>query len=237
MFDLEISAPSESIDRAAEFNARLEHATPQQVIRAALDQFSGRIAILSSFGSESAVLLHMVAGIDRHVPVLFLDTGMLFLETLAYRDELAERLGLTDIRVFEPEPADIRAQDPDGMLWSENPGACCGLRKVVPLERALSGFHASFNGRKRFHGESRALIEVAEADGPRVKVNPLANMAFDDLKTYFERNDLPRHPLQSLGFSSIGCMPCTSRTRAGEGVRAGRWRGTGKTECGIHLAK
>ena len=237
MFDNTATASPEIAAAAFELDRRLDTAGPGDVIAAAIDRYRGGIAAVSSFGTESAVLLHMVAAVDRHTPVLFLDTGLLFEETLTYRDQLADRLGLTDIRVFRPDEAEIRSRDPDSMLWSENPDACCAFRKVVPLERALGGFEAWFNGRKRFHGESRSALPVVEADGTRVKFNPLANIPADELKSYFERHDLPRHPLQALGFSSIGCMPCTSRTRQGEGVRAGRWRGTGKTECGIHIAK
>jgi phosphoadenosine phosphosulfate reductase len=237
MFDNTALAPPEIAAAAIELDRRLYDARPAEVIAAALDRYEGSTAAVSSFGTESAVLLHMVAGVDRHTPVLFLDTGMLFEETLAYRDQLADRLGLTDIRVFRPEDAAVAAGDPDSMLWSQDTNACCALRKVVPLERALQGFDAWFNGRKRFHGDSRSALPVVEADGARIKFNPLANIPADELKSYFERHDLPRHPLQSLGFSSIGCMPCTSRTREGEGVRAGRWRGSGKTECGIHITK
>lgn len=237
MFDNATDADPAIAEEAARLDLRLADSAPRDVIAAALERFEGHVASVSSFGTESAVLLHMVAAVDRHAPVLFLDTGMLFEETLAYRDQLADRLGLTDIRVFAPEAGETEARDPDRMLWSTDPDLCCAMRKVVPLTNALRGFDAWFNGRKRLHGDSRAALPVVEADGERIKVNPLANIPPQELRDYFEANDLPRHPLQGLGFSSIGCMPCTSRTAPGEGVRAGRWRGTGKTECGIHLSK
>ncbi|MGQ4275184.1 phosphoadenylyl-sulfate reductase [Terrihabitans sp. B22-R8] len=236
MFDLATISTKDVTDRAEALDARLTDQPPHQVLEAILSEsFEGGPAVVSSFGTESAVLLHMVAEIDPKVPVLFLDTGMLFPETLAYRDALQEQIGMTDIRIFTPDPEDERRLDPEAMLWSSDTEACCGFRKVLPLARALDGFGVWFNGRKRYHGDSRSALPVVEADGPRIKVNPLANFTGQDIQTYFVRHHLPLHPLQALGFSSIGCMPCTSRTRPGEGPRSGRWRGSAKTECGIHI--
>lgn len=202
-----------------------------------LDEFPGRIALVSSFGAEAAVLLHMVAGIEPRLPVIFLDTGKLFGETRRYRDELTARLGLLDVRSVTPDAAQIDALDPDGVLWFGNPDMCCHIRKVEPLDRALRGFDAWITGRKNFQGASRSnlqRIERNEEDG-RIKVNPLAQWQKEDLDAYFERHQLPRHPLEADGFLSIGCMPCTDRVAPGEDARAGRWRGREKTECGIHL--
>lgn len=238
MFDLATTADEELTERARALDARLTDAAPQKVLETLLSQrFDGGIAAVSSFGTESAVLLHMIAEIDPETPVLFLDTGMLFPETLAYRDELQDKLGLTDIRVFTPDPKDRERLDPEDMLWASDTDACCHFRKVLPLGRALDGFGAWLNGRKRYHGETRSELAVVEADGPRIKANPLANFDGQDIQSYFVRHHLPLHPLQKLGFSSIGCMPCTSRTLPGESVRAGRWRGSGKTECGIHFGE
>lgn len=237
MFDAAVAADDALKERAAALNARLENMAPQDVMAAILaEDFDGTVGAVSSFGTESAVLLHMLAEIDPTTPVLFLDTGMLFPETLDYRDQLQERLGLTDVRVFTPEESDRLRLDPDNMLWASDTDACCGFRKVLPLGRALDGIGAWFNGRKRYHGESRVDLPVVEADGPRIKVNPLANLDGQDIQSYFVRHHLPLHPLQKHGFSSIGCMPCTSRALPGENVRAGRWRGSNKTECGIHLS-
>lgn len=238
MFDLAATADEELTERARALDARLTEAAPQKVLETLLsERFDGGIAAVSSFGTESAVLLHMIAEIDPKTPVLFLDTGMLFPETLAYRDELQGKLGLTDIRVFTPDRKDRERLDPEDMLWASDTDACCGFRKVAPLGRALDGFGAWLNGRKRYHGESRSDLPVVEADGPRIKINPLANFDGQDIQSYFVRHHLPLHPLQKLGFASIGCMPCTSRTLPGENVRAGRWRGSGKTECGIHFGE
>jgi phosphoadenosine phosphosulfate reductase len=200
-------------------------------------EFPGRIALLASFGAESALLLDMVAKIDRSLPVLFLDTGKLFGETLAYRDALAARLRLADLRSIAPAPADLAARDPDGTLWARDPDACCMLRKVEPLERALRGFAAVISGRKRHHGGARGALAPIECDGGLVRVNPLAGFSPERIAAEFAARGLPHHPLEADGFRSIGCMPCTDRVAPQEDARAGRWRGRDKTECGIHQGR
>ena len=198
--------------------------------------FAGRIALVSSFGIEAAVLLDPVARVDRDTPVIFIDTGKLFPETLAYRNQLVEHCGLGNVRTIGPEAGSVAARDPDGTLWSHDPDACCWLRKVLPLEAALTGFDAWISGRKRFHGAARAALETIESDGERVKINPLAHWSGGDIERYLARHGLPRHPLASEGYASLGCQTCTRRIAAGETVRAGRWQGIVKTECGIHLS-
>ncbi len=198
--------------------------------------FAGRIALVSSFGIESVVLLDLVARVNPDTPVIFIDTGKLFPETLAYRDRLVERYGLVDVRTIAPDAGLVAARDTDGTLWSRDPDACCALRKVLPLGAALDGFDAWISGRKRFHGSGRAALETIEADGQRVKINPLAHWTQSDIERYLTLHDLPRHPLAAEGFASLGCQTCTRRIAAGETVRAGRWAGAGKTECGIHLS-
>lgn len=200
-----------------------------------LRRHRGRIALVSSFGAEAAVLLHMVAQTDPATPVLFLDTGKLFGETHRYRAALVRRLGLSDVRVFEPDPRLIARDDPDGILWASNPNGCCAIRKVEPLQRALTGFGAWINGRKRYHGAARTALPVIEQVDGRVKINPLAQWGAEEIEAYFTAHDLPRHPLVEDGYLSIGCMPCTDRTAPGDDPRAGRWRGQDKTECGIHM--
>ncbi|MBX6324255.1 MAG: phosphoadenylyl-sulfate reductase [Rhodospirillaceae bacterium] len=199
------------------------------------DEFPGRIALVSSFGTEAAVLLHLVATVAPRTPVIFLDTGKLFGETLRYRDALVARLGLTDVRSVRPDERDLAAGDPEGVLWSEDPDRCCFLRKVLPLRRALAGFDAWINGRKAYHGGLRTGLPLIEAADGRVKVNPLAGWSRAEIGAHFARHGLPHHPLEADGFTSIGCLPCSSRAQPREGLRAGRWRGLGKTECGIHL--
>lgn len=224
--------------RAAALADRYRDADAHELLAAMIrDEFPGRIALVSSFGAEAAVLLHLVSTIEPSLPVIFLDTGKLFGETLRYRDQLIKLLGLTDVRSIRPDPARIDALDPDGVLWYGNPDMCCHIRKTEPLNHALHGFDAWITGRKAFHGGERNGLPAVElnAEDGRIKVNPLVGWQKQDLEAYFERHALPRHPLEADGFLSIGCMPCTDRVAPGEHARAGRWRGLEKSECGIHL--
>jgi phosphoadenosine phosphosulfate reductase len=199
--------------------------------------FPGRIALVSSFGAESAVLLHMVASIDRATPVIFLNTGKLFGETLAYRETIVERLGLTDVRDIRPDPVDAARADPAGDLWNRDVSACCWFRKVLPLQRALSGFSAWITGRKRFQSSGRASLGTFETEFERIKVNPLTRWSPERIAAYIAEHDLPAHPLVAQGYASIGCAPCTSPVTGREDSRDGRWRGQDKTECGIHFVQ
>ena len=221
---------------AARLDAAFDGAAAEAILaEAILNAFPGRIALVSSFGADAGVLLSLVAGVAPATPVIFLDTGKHFPETLRHRDRLTERLGLTDVRSIKPDPARLAAADPDEGLWLRDKNLCCYVRKVEPLARALNGFDAWITGRKRYQGGERTRLPTFEADGARVKVNPLASWTKADLKAYAERHALPAHPLVAQGFRSIGCMPCTDRVAEGEDERAGRWRGSEKTECGIHL--
>lgn len=234
------ASPSSSliVAEAAELDRALAKASPAEIIAAAVKAVGrDRLAVVSSFGTESAALLKIAADVDPAIPVVFLDTGWLFEETLAYRDTLTRLLGLTDVRTIHPLNDTLDREDKDRDLWFSNPDQCCFIRKVEPLARALSSFDGWINGRKRFQGGDRAAIPVVEADGARLKFNPLANVLQDELKALYAAMDLPPHPLVASGFTSIGCMPCTSRTLPGEDPRAGRWRDRGKTECGIHVTK
>lgn len=225
--------------RVARLNARYRHHGAIAVVERALsDPAVGRAALVSSFGAESVVLLHMVALIDRTTPVLFLDTEMLFPETLAYQEDVAQRLGLSDIRTLRPEPDALAERDRFGALHLSDPDACCTLRKTEVLQRGLAPFDAWITGRKRFQGGRRETLEFFEAEGDiRIKINPLAHWTPEDVTDYIANNRLPRHPLVAKGYPSIGCKPCTSRVAAGEDPRAGRWRGTAKEECGIHFTQ
>ncbi|GGO52791.1 phosphoadenylylsulfate reductase (thioredoxin) [Roseovarius pacificus] len=230
--------PSDLDNRVATLNDRYRHHSATAVLEHALhDPDAGKLALVSSFGAESVVLLHMVSVARRDTPVIFIDTQMLFAETLVYQQELAERLDLRDLRIIRAADTALQRQDPDGTLHKTAPDACCALRKTEPLQRALDGFGGWITGRKRFQGSSRSTLEFFEAeDGTgRIKVNPLAHWAPEDLRTYMEENRLPRHPLVARGYPSIGCAPCTTRVNEGEDPRSGRWRGQDKTECGIHF--
>lgn len=224
--------------RAEVLSTQLEHASPDDIIRAALREVGReRLALVSSFGSESAALLKVAADVDPAIPVIFLDTGWLFEETLAYRDALIAQLGLRDVRSIKPDIEALKRDDANGDLWFSDPDACCNLRKVQPLTRTLSPFGAWLNGRKRYQGATRAAIPVVESDGARLKFNPFANASPDEIQAIVREGNLPPHPLVASGFASIGCMPCTSRAEPGDDSRSGRWRGRGKTECGIHVMK
>jgi phosphoadenosine phosphosulfate reductase len=198
------------------------------------ERLAGDVAVVSSFGTESAVLLDLVAKAAPATPVLIVDTLKLFPETLAYRDALVERLGLTDVRAIQPDPAVIAAKDATDLRWSYDPDGCCEIRKVIPLRNALLPFDAWITGRKAFQAKSRNAMPRFEVEDGRLKINPLADWSKDDLDRYFVDHDLPRHPLEAAGYLSIGCIPCTSIVKPGEDPRAGRWRGWDKVECGIH---
>jgi phosphoadenosine phosphosulfate reductase len=223
---------------AAELDHALRNATPAEVIACAVRTVGReRLALVSSFGTESAALLEVMAGVDPAIPVIFLDTGWLFEETLAYRDTLIATLGLRDVRSVKPLEETLRREDANRDLWFSDPDACCRIRKVEPLQRALAPFSAWINGRKRFQRGLRAAIPVVEEDGKRLKFNPFANTSREQIAAIYAAAKLPPHPLAAAGFLSVGCMPCTSRTSGDEDARAGRWRGRAKTECGIHTTK
>jgi phosphoadenosine phosphosulfate reductase len=234
MQTLDAPRPGDAAD-AADLSTRFEHVSAETRLRVAIrDLFPGRIALVSSFGADSAILLRMVAEIDKATPVVFVDTGHLFAETLTYRDALVERFGLTDIRTFRAVESDLAEQDAESFLWASDPNRCCRVRKVLPLARALDGFDAWISGRKRFQARTRETLPIFEVEGQRTKVNPLADWSAKDVLTYFKAHGLPRHDLVAKNYLSIGCIPCTSPVRPGEDARAGRWRGSGKVECGIH---
>ena len=224
-------------EQVAALNARYKHHSATAVLEHSLkDDDLGRVALVSSFGAESVVLLHLVSVIAPETPVLFVDTRMLFQETLDYQRALAEKLALCDLRTIRAHPKKVEFDDPDGTLHQFSTDACCALRKVEPLERALSEFDGWITGRKRFQSNTRGTVEFFEAEGDtRIKVNPLAHWGREDLEEYMVENRLPRHPLVAKGYPSIGCAPCTSPVKPGEDPRAGRWRGSAKTECGIHF--
>ena len=229
-------AEEQAATEAAALEARYGVASPQKIIARSVERFGvNGIAAVSSFGADSAVLLHMVAEIDPDIPVLFLDTGKHFGETLDYRDALAADLGLRDIRVLAPEDAVLHGRDPDGTLHQRDVDACCEIRKVEPLARGVEPFQAWFTGRKRFQATTRAGLAAFETVGSRLRINPLARWSASDLAQYMRGNNLRENPLVAYGYLSIGCFPCTKPVKPGEDARNGRWAGQGKVECGIHL--
>ena len=229
------TAPAFTPADAAALDMRWSAVPTQDMLRGLMaDPPFAALALVSSFGAESAVLLHMMSEIDKSVPLIFVNTQKIFGETLAYRDELAERLGFTDMRVYRPDPYLLAQKDATSLRWSYDPDGCCDLRKVEPLRRALAPFDAWISGRKGFQGKTRSALPRFEEDEGRLKINPLADWNKVRLDAYFAEHKLPRHPLEAQGYPSIGCAPCTSQVQPGEDPRAGRWRGWDKTECGIH---
>ena len=222
-------------ERARRLAMRFSASDAQEILAHAIRrEFAGGLALVSSFGAESAVLLHLVAGIDRSLPVLFLETGKHFAQTLSYKKKLVQRLGLVNVRELTPGAAALAETDPQGNLWERDADACCTLRKVEPLDGALEEFDAWITGRKQFHGGGRSALPAFEANATHIKVNPLIRWTKDDVDAYMRAHDLPRHPLTEQGYPSVGCWPCTHPVAEGGDVRAGRWRGAAKTECGIH---
>lgn len=194
------------------------------------------IAIVSSFGADSSVLLHMVSEVDKNLPVYFLETGKHFPETLEYVETLKQHLGLTNVIALHPDSKDVERFDPNGDLWETDPDSCCHIRKTEPLDATVSGFGGWVTGRKRFQTAERGVLPHFElTSDDRIKVNPLAYFSDADITTYKLKYGLPEHPLYSKGYKSIGCAPCTSVVAEGEDPRAGRWRGLNKKECGIHF--
>jgi len=227
-------------ERVARLNALYRGASPKEILRAAIEEFGDSLAAVSSFGAEAAITLHLLSELKPSTPILFLETGMHFAQTLQYRDELIAKLGLTGVRNITPAPADIAKLDPNGILWRSSTDSCCDFRKVKPLDSVLRPeFGAWITGRKRMHGGARLRLPVFEYDAAndKFKVNPLASFTQEDVDSYFTDNDLPPHPLVAEGYRSIGCWPCTQPAEDSADARSGRWAGQEKTECGIHLQR
>jgi phosphoadenosine phosphosulfate reductase len=216
-------------------NARYRASDAMSVLRDAIEHtWTGKIAVLSSFGAEAAITLHMVSRIDPTIPVLFLDTGRHFAQTEQYQRQLTEQLGLTGVRLLQPNAAQAAEQDPDGMLWSRDPDACCALRKVRPLDGVLGDYDALITGRKQVHGGTRISLPVVERINSRIRINPLAAWSKHEIQAYFKQFNLPQHPLTDMGYTSVGCWTCTAPASDEHAARSGRWLGQDKTECGIH---
>ena len=230
------AAPAFTLADADRLNARFAAVDTLTMLRALFaDGTLGNAAVVSSFGTESAVLLHLVARTDPATPVVFVDTLRMFPETLVYRDLLLAQFGLSDSRTVKPNLLALAAKDAQQLRWSYDPDGCCDIRKVEPLRRAKAGLDSWISGRKAFQSQTRQNIARFEIEDGRLKVNPLGDWVKADLEAYFAEHNLPRHPLETDGYASVGCQPCTSKVVAGEDPRAGRWRGWDKTECGIHV--
>ncbi len=227
--------PAFTQTEADALNARFEGVDALTMLKTVFAEgLAGKVAVVSSFGTESAVLLDLVARADRTVPVIFVDTLKMFAETLNYRDTLISRMAFTNSRSVTPDPDVLAKKDETGLRWSYDPDGCCDIRKVEPMNRAKHGLDAWISGRKAFQSTTRQNMPRFEVEDGRLKINPLGDWTKDDLEAYFAEHDLPRHPLEAQGYLSVGCEPCTSKVLPGEDPRAGRWRGWDKVECGIH---
>ena len=220
----------------ADLNAAFEGAKPQAVLQwVRAHATEGEVPLVSSFGADSVVLIHMIASIDPAYPVVFIDTGKHFYDTLRYRDELAAHFGLSNLQNVAPDSALVAKDDPHGALWIADADACCALRKKAPLEAAMASFGGWISGRKRFQTSDRDAMQVFETKDGKLKINPLAYWDAKDVAGYIRAHSLPGHPLVPRGYLSIGCAPCTSPVEEGGDVRSGRWKGSEKTECGLHI--
>lgn len=220
---------------AEALNAQWGEASAEAILAAALDPALGRKTMaISSFGAESAVLLHLISQVKPDLPVLFLETGQHFFQTLSYRRHLTERLGLSHVVDVRPDPSQLKARDPRSDLYKAAPDACCGLRKVEPLAKAAAAFDSRITGRKRYQNDGRSGLKAFEVNEGQLVVNPLAHWSASDIEDWLKRHNLPRHPLVEQGYPSIGCWPCTQSVQPQDHARAGRWAGQEKTECGIH---
>ena len=228
---------AESLAEAASLDALYGHLAAREIIaRSVRDRFPGKIAVVSSFGADSAVLLHMIAEIDRDIPIIFLETGKHFEETLQYRDALVADFGLSNVLAVKPEDAALERLDPKGILHQTDTDACCQIRKVEPMARAVLPYDAWFTGRKRFQASTRSAMPVFESVGTRIRINPLARWTTSDQADYMRKHALRANPLVAYGYLSIGCFPCTQPVQDGDDARSGRWAGHAKVECGIHLS-
>ncbi len=225
-----------SLQDVETLNAAFDGLAPQEVLKwLAHNTANGDVPLVSSFGADSVVLLHMISQIDPGYPVLFIDTGKHFVATLSYRDQLREHFGLTNLASIGPDAAQLKEQDPYGSLWISNPDACCDLRKTLPLDRAMAGYGGWITGRKRYQTGDRSKLATFELKDGKVKVNPLASWGPKDVADYVKAQSLPGHPLVPKGYLSIGCAPCTSPVEEGQDARSGRWKGSDKSECGLHI--
>jgi len=226
-------------------NQEFELKKPEEIIAWAIREFPGKIAASSSFGPESGVLLHMISRIDPAVPILFLETGYHFPETLQYKKDLAEFLGLKNVINLKADPkrkAEVVAQY-EGVPYEKNPDLCCHINKVEPLDRALKDYDAWMSGIRRNQTDFRKSVRTVEEykrkgeETPPLhlyKISPISNFTSREMWWYLKEHQIPKHPLYDKGYLSVGCWPCTRPVQPGDDERSGRWAGKAKTECGIH---
>jgi len=217
-------------------SGRFEQAPPEAVLRWAVEEFGPDVALATGFGAEGCVLVSMLSSISPGTRVFYLDTDLLFPETYALRDQLERRYGVRFERRASKLSLSEQAAEHGEQLWARRPDLCCHLRKVEPLKEMLGGLRAWVTAIRRDQSPARARVRVVERDEKfgLIKINPLAGWSSRDVWNYVAKYDVPYNPLHDHGYASIGCAPCTTPVQIGEDPRAGRWRGTQKTECGLH---
>jgi phosphoadenosine phosphosulfate reductase len=226
-----------SVNALAAANTLLEGRTPQEILRWAVDSFHPRLTMATAFGAEGCCLIHMLAEIEPGVRLFNLDTGYQFAETLELRERLRHRYGIA-VEMIQPEltVAEYEAEH-GGPLYIHRPDQCCHDRKVLPLRRAVVGYEAWISAIRRDQTNHRAVAGIVQWDAKfsLVKINPLLGWTKQDVWAFVMKHDVPYNPLHDLGYPSIGCRPCTRPVQEGEDERAGRWAGTVKKECGLHV--
>ncbi len=220
-------------DEWMDAHRQLDQASPAHILQWALRRFGDEVIASSSFQTQSMPLLHMISLWAPRLPVIFLDTGYHFPETLAFRDKIVS-LWKLNLRIARTASGDHPAGQPQGNLYQRDPDLCCHLHKVVPMQEALRGYRAWISGIIPDQTAERAHLQVLEPGASVLRIHPLAFWSRRDVFNYIAEHRLPEHPLTSQGYLSIGCEPCTRPVQIGEMARAGRWAQSAKTECGLH---
>ncbi len=218
-------------------NKDYQNLAPEEILKASIKKFGNKITYICSFGTESAIILHMISKIDKNFPIFLLNTHFLFPETIVYKNILLKELGLSNCQDIFPDELLIKNEDPENNLWKNNIDRCCEIRKVKPLDTILKNFSSWISGRKSYHQGERIDLKPFELLNQKIVVNPLINIKKKEADNYFEVNNLPKHPLLKKGYFSIGCIHCTFKTTDRLKIRSGRWKNKMKTECGIHLSR
>ena len=215
-------------------NRQFHKSSPLEIMKKSLNLFKNKIVYVSSFGTESAMILHMISEIDKNFPIILLNTNFLFSKTIDYKNELINIFKLNNFLEIFPNNADLKKYDPKDNLWKSNVEKCCEIRKVQPLKKFLENYDAWISGRKAYQGGERIDINPFEINNGKIVVNPLANFEQKLVSEYFLNHNLPRHPLFNEGYLSVGCTHCTHKSSNKNNPRSGRWVNQIKTECGIH---
>ena len=219
----------------AQLNDNSKNLSPQNILENSINNiFKKKMVYVCSFGTESAIILHMVSEIDRSLPIILLNTNYLFKETIEYKDYLISKFKFSNFKEISPSIEDLNINDTKGTLWKENPDLCCNIRKVLPLQKELQKYEAWISGRKSYHEGERTNLKFFEYINEKIVVNPLANVNRNFVDSYFKKHDIERHPLFESGYLSLGCTHCTVKTSMIDSPRSGRWADKIKTECGIH---